>query len=98
MCLTCGRILCGRNDSGHALHHFEETSHPVVIDCISFELYCYSCDDEVSLDFEPSLYGVLKSLKLLFDREDVMEGGDGPTIPAQPFQCVFFEENGLKIG
>ncbi|EFP03103.1 CRE-USP-3 protein [Caenorhabditis remanei] len=83
MCLFCGRILCGRNDSGHAIEHCENLGHPVVIDCITFELYCYSCDDEVSLDFEPSLYGVLKSLKLLFDREDVIEGGEGPTITAQ---------------
>ncbi|UMM14391.1 hypothetical protein L5515_002215 [Caenorhabditis briggsae] len=82
MCLTCGRILCGRDDSGHAIEHFEESRHPVVMDCITFELYCYTCDDEVSLDFEPSLYGVLKSLKLLFDREDIMEGGEGPTINA----------------
>uniref|UniRef100_A0A1I7T741 Ubiquitin carboxyl-terminal hydrolase n=1 Tax=Caenorhabditis tropicalis TaxID=1561998 RepID=A0A1I7T741_9PELO len=83
MCLSCGRILCGRNDSGHALEHFEDSKHPVVIDCITFELYCYTCEDEVSLDFEPSLYSVLKSLKLLFDREEVMEGGEGPTINVQ---------------
>ncbi|CAL2028285.1 unnamed protein product [Caenorhabditis brenneri] len=83
MCLSCGRILCGRNDMGHALNHSEEKKHPVVMDCITFEIYCYSCDDDVSLDFEPSLYGVMKSLKLLFDREDVIEGGHGPIISSE---------------
>uniref|UniRef100_A0A8R1DQN6 Ubiquitin carboxyl-terminal hydrolase n=1 Tax=Caenorhabditis japonica TaxID=281687 RepID=A0A8R1DQN6_CAEJA len=87
MCLSCGRILCGRDDFGHAIEHFEDTGHSVVIDCISFELFCYNCDNEVTLDFEPSLYAVTKSLRLLFDREDVMEGGDGELLP-QTSQAV----------
>ncbi|CAI2298685.1 unnamed protein product [Caenorhabditis sp. 36 PRJEB53466] len=88
MCLSCGRILCGRDDLGHAVDHFNATEHPVVIDCITFELFCYSCDDEVSLDFEPSLYSVLKSLKLLFDRDDVIEGGEGTLPTAQTAKAI----------
>ncbi|KAK5654717.1 hypothetical protein OQA88_7041 [Cercophora sp. LCS_1] len=58
LCLECGNLGCGRaqiggaQGNGHALAHFNETSHGVAVKLGSItpegtaDVYCYSCDEE----------------------------------------------------
>ncbi|ORC93459.1 putative ubiquitin hydrolase [Trypanosoma theileri] len=56
MCMTCGAVGCPRKEAGgsaHALQHYFETQHPVVVKLGTVtpsgaDFYCYICDDEVS--------------------------------------------------
>ncbi len=57
MCLTCGKVSCGRKQfdgtggNNHGVAHYAQTQHPLVVKLgtISPEgkasLYCYKCDD-----------------------------------------------------
>ena len=63
LCLTCGNTGCGRKNwdgtggNNHAISHFEQTGHPVVVKLGtitaegSASLYCYSCNNEVRDEF-----------------------------------------------
>lgn len=58
LCLTCGKLGCGRKQMGglpgnsHARAHGDSTSHPVAVKLGSLtaegnaDIYCYACDDE----------------------------------------------------
>lgn len=66
ICLTCLLVHCGRYVNGHAKKHFEESfglspkkgeksekdkcDHSVCMDCCSYSLFCYRCDDLVVND------------------------------------------------
>eukprot|EP00055_Hartaetosiga_balthica_P014859 m.84234 g.84234 ORF g.84234 m.84234 type:complete len:989 (+) comp8711_c0_seq1:433-3399(+) len=54
-CLHCPSFLCGRDQNRHALIHFEESNHALVIDINTQYLYCYGCDAwiEQDDDYEP---------------------------------------------
>eukprot|EP00056_Hartaetosiga_gracilis_P001258 m.43653 g.43653 ORF g.43653 m.43653 type:complete len:973 (-) comp10564_c0_seq2:133-3051(-) len=54
-CLHCPSFLCGRDRNRHALTHFEQSKHPLVIDVNTQYLFCYGCDAwiEQDNDFEP---------------------------------------------
>jgi len=45
LCLTagCGFVGCGRTSNRHALHHHENTAHPLTIKLKTLEIWCYSC-------------------------------------------------------
>ncbi|KAI0075716.1 ubiquitinyl hydrolase [Panus rudis PR-1116 ss-1] len=57
LCLTCGALGCGRplyggaGGNGHALAHFQDTTHPVCVKLGTItpegnaDIYCYACDD-----------------------------------------------------
>ena len=56
LCLTCGNLSCGRKEAGgngHAIEHFKQTQHPLVVKTGTItpdgeaSLYCYSCDNDV---------------------------------------------------
>ncbi|KAJ3033001.1 Ubiquitin carboxyl-terminal hydrolase 16, partial [Rhizophlyctis rosea] len=47
LCLHCGEVNCGRNDSAHAVAHYDSQQHDVVIDLESLDVWCYACDMEV---------------------------------------------------
>eukprot|EP00823_Brevimastigomonas_motovehiculus_P005005 TRINITY_DN3455_c1_g2_i1.p1 TRINITY_DN3455_c1_g2~~TRINITY_DN3455_c1_g2_i1.p1 ORF type:complete len:691 (+),score=176.58 TRINITY_DN3455_c1_g2_i1:619-2691(+) len=59
LCLTCGAFGCGRKQiggvagNGHALSHYTETHHPLVVKIGTItpdgkaDCYCYACDEEV---------------------------------------------------
>lgn len=60
LCLTCGKLNCGRNQLGgapgnsHGIAHYNsEPTHPVAVKLGSItpdgtaDIYCYACDDEV---------------------------------------------------
>ncbi|XP_062516621.1 ubiquitin carboxyl-terminal hydrolase 3-like [Corticium candelabrum] len=50
ICLTCGRIHCGRYINAHALSHFDkEPAHCVCLDQ-STAVFCYRCDEFVIND------------------------------------------------
>ncbi|OHT04733.1 Clan CA, family C19, ubiquitin hydrolase-like cysteine peptidase [Tritrichomonas foetus] len=60
LCLTCGHIGCGRRNfdgsggNNHAVDHYNETKHPVVVKLGTIspdgraDLFCYQCDETVS--------------------------------------------------
>lgn len=50
MCLTCGKVLCGRYENGHALSHTLHTQHTVCLNTLNCTVYCYTCDDIVAND------------------------------------------------
>lgn len=51
LCLYCGAVHCGRYVNGHAKQHFEDTQqHTVCMDCSSYAVFCYSCDEFVIND------------------------------------------------
>lgn len=51
MCLTCGKVLCGRYENGHALSHStSHTQHNVCLNTLNCSVYCYTCDDFVIND------------------------------------------------
>lgn len=51
MCLTCGQVLCGRYENGHALHHSKEhNQHNVCLNTLNCSVFCYKCDDFVIND------------------------------------------------
>lgn len=48
MCLSCGLVHCGRYANGHGLDHANDhPAHCLVMECNSFELFCYSCNDTI---------------------------------------------------
>lgn len=48
MCLNCGKVLCGRYENGHALHHSSSnTQHNVCLNTLNCSVYCYKCNDYV---------------------------------------------------
>ncbi|XP_048214030.1 ubiquitin carboxyl-terminal hydrolase 44 [Perognathus longimembris pacificus] len=49
-CLSCSHVACGRYIEKHALKHFEESSHPVVLEVNEMYVFCYLCDDYVLND------------------------------------------------
>ncbi|KAJ7337533.1 hypothetical protein DFH08DRAFT_255496 [Mycena albidolilacea] len=62
LCLTCGSLGCGRRQvlggNGHALNHFEATSHPTSVKLGTItpeggaDIWCYKCND---LTLDPAL-------------------------------------------
>ncbi|XP_004623966.1 ubiquitin carboxyl-terminal hydrolase 44 [Octodon degus] len=49
-CLSCPHVACGRYVEEHALKHFHESSHPVVLEVNEMCVFCYLCDDYVLND------------------------------------------------
>ncbi|CCH43508.1 Ubiquitin carboxyl-terminal hydrolase [Wickerhamomyces ciferrii] len=58
ICLTCGKLGCGRAQFGgvagntHALQHYETANHPIAVKLGSLskditDVYCYACNDEI---------------------------------------------------
>lgn len=61
MCLSCGQVLCGRYENGHALHHStENTQHYVCLNTLNCSVYCYKCDDFVINDTGKNLLDNLR--------------------------------------
>jgi len=40
----CQFVGCGRRDNRHALNHYKETGHPLVLKLNSTEMWCYTCE------------------------------------------------------
>lgn len=63
LCLTCGNLSCGRQETGghaHAIEHFKKTNHPLVVKTGTItpegdaSLYCYACNNDVKDDNLPA--------------------------------------------
>lgn len=81
LCLKCGSQLCGRSKNQHALKHFEtphSDSHAVAMNTTTFEIWCYSCDDEVSPTQRKNLQECVEVVKKLLQKP--------PPTPAIPLQ------------
>ncbi|CAK8689339.1 ubiquitin carboxyl-terminal hydrolase 44-like [Clavelina lepadiformis] len=49
-CLSCPNVACGRYIHEHALDHYEDSHHPLVIDVNELYVYCYECEEYVLND------------------------------------------------
>nr|CAB3267566.1 ZF(UBP)-3 zinc finger protein 3 [Phallusia mammillata] len=49
-CLSCPNVACGRYIHEHALNHYLESGHPLVIDVNELYVYCYACEEYVLND------------------------------------------------
>ncbi|XP_053561311.1 ubiquitin carboxyl-terminal hydrolase 49 [Bombina bombina] len=49
-CLKCSHVACGRYIEEHALRHFQESSHPLVMEVHELYVFCYLCQDYVLND------------------------------------------------
>ena len=70
LCLTCGKLSCGRQQhggvggNGHGVAHTKSAGHPVAVKLGSIsaegsaDIYCYACDDEKT---DPELVAHLAS-------------------------------------
>lgn len=71
LCLMCGSQLCGRSKNQHALKHFQtprSDSHSVAMNTTTFEIWCYSCDDEVSPTQHKKLQECVEFVKKLLQK------------------------------
>lgn len=73
LCLTCFAVHCGRNDFAHALQHYNETKHALVLGVWSLEVWCYECDEYLfspasNVSLIPRDKRALKSARLKFAR------------------------------
>lgn len=51
MCLTCGKLYCGRYVNGHALQHYQvHNDHKLTISTETASLYCYKCDNDIHVE------------------------------------------------
>ncbi|XP_072280184.1 ubiquitin carboxyl-terminal hydrolase 49 isoform X2 [Pyxicephalus adspersus] len=49
-CLKCSHVACGRYIEEHALRHFQESRHPLVMEVHELYVFCYLCQDYVLND------------------------------------------------
>lgn len=66
LCLKCGSQLCGRSKNKHALIHFQKPRsdcHALAINTTTFEIWCYSCDDEVNSSSSKKLLETVEFVK-----------------------------------
>ncbi|KAG8451058.1 hypothetical protein GDO86_003371 [Hymenochirus boettgeri] len=49
-CLKCSHVACGRYIAEHSLRHFQESSHPLVMEVHELYVFCYLCQDYVLND------------------------------------------------
>ncbi|GMT28385.1 hypothetical protein PFISCL1PPCAC_19682, partial [Pristionchus fissidentatus] len=65
LCLSCGLIHCGRYINGDGLNHFIEfDEHALAMECESYNVFCYKCDDFVAGDtMDRKIYGIRNSLQ-----------------------------------
>lgn len=56
LCLTCGKLNCGRYDNGHAEEHFKRSSsevtcaHCICMNVLDTSVHCYICNTFVNTD------------------------------------------------
>jgi len=56
-CLTCGDVLCSRYVQGHALKHFEDSGHAILVSFSDLSNWCYLCQDYISdIKIRPALF------------------------------------------
>ncbi|XP_023942781.2 ubiquitin carboxyl-terminal hydrolase 16 isoform X2 [Bicyclus anynana] len=66
MCLRCGTQLCGRMRNKHALHHFNTPHsdlHAVTANTTTWEIYCYTCNNEITASSSKKLHECIEYLK-----------------------------------
>ncbi|CAH2043184.1 unnamed protein product, partial [Iphiclides podalirius] len=66
MCLRCGTQLCGRTRNKHALNHFNtphSDCHSLTANTATWEIYCYSCNNEVTASSSKKLHECIEYVK-----------------------------------
>ncbi|KOB67293.1 Ubiquitin carboxyl-terminal hydrolase, partial [Operophtera brumata] len=62
LCLHCGAVNCGRYVQGHAQQHAETTGHQLCMSCDAYSVYCYKCDEYVSIDLDNRIHKIRQML------------------------------------
>lgn len=68
ICLICGNIGCGRYDLGHAIDHYNQTSHCFAMEMISQRVWDYAGDNYVHRLVQNEVDGKLVELPLREDK------------------------------
>jgi hypothetical protein len=76
---ACTAVFCGRTVKGHALAHFKETGHAVVIARSTTMMWCYACD--VELKESPEHYPDEYNQAVRAHRLAVKSGVSGVPLP-----------------
>lgn len=74
LCLKCGTQLCGRSKNEHALKHFKtprSDSHSLALNTTTFEIWCYSCDEEVDPTARKKLLECVEFIKKLSQQSPI---------------------------
>eukprot|EP00494_Astrolonche_serrata_P006208 UN06225 len=48
MCVTCGKIHCGRSKSKHAIAHNKDSDHPITVGISDLSIWCYKCESYIT--------------------------------------------------
>lgn len=87
LCLHCGSVNCGRYVNGHAQEHYRsDVSHTVCMDCESFSVYCYECDEYVVNDTKTGQVDQVRQALANWRRDRINEDVNGEE-SAWPAQC-----------
>ncbi|QPG74826.1 hypothetical protein FOA43_002162 [Brettanomyces nanus] len=76
ICLICGHIGCGRYDQGHAISHYNETSHCFAMEITTQRVWDYSGDNYVHRLVQNEADGKLVELPLRDDRKGAEDSSD----------------------
>merc|ERR1712096_423960 len=70
-CLQCSHVACGKYIENHALEHYKQTKHPIMMNIDDQTLYCYRCDDfQMNDDFY--MFGGHETIKSLRHRVNML--------------------------
>jgi len=64
LCVTCGKIFCGRHKKKHALQHFSSSDHCIAIGLDDLSIWCYKCDSYVDDKVNESTRNLYRELHM----------------------------------
>lgn len=94
ICLICGNIGCGRYDLGHAIDHYNQTSHCFAMEMSSQRVWDYAGDNYVHRLVQNEVDGKLVELPL---REEKSQNNMESLVAAEKVDKIGFEYSKMLI-